>query len=117
MNTFELWMPISQAKPEVLDNMTWDETFRDSVRNAGLPARWLVEMDQVQKIRQARQEQMERMQKQAEMAAQADAAGKVGSVKEDSIVGRMLKDQQKAGAAGGLNGSQSNRAPTRGPLG
>ena len=104
MNTFELWMPIGQAKPEILDNMNWDEAFRDSVRNAGLPARWLVEKEQVKQIRQARQEEMERMQKQAEMAAQADAAGKVGSVKEDSLIGRALQKQEKAGA--GVNGQR-----------
>jgi Bacteriophage head to tail connecting protein len=115
MNTFELWMPISQGKPEVFDNVNWDETFRDSVRNAGLPARWLVEMEEVQQIRQKRQEEMERMQKQAEMAAQADAAGKVGSVKEDSLVGRALQEQQKAG--GGLSQTGANGRRPGGLLG
>jgi hypothetical protein len=99
-NQAEFWIPISQAKPEVLDNLNWDVAFRDTMRNAGLPARWLLEMDEVQKVRQARQEQMERMQKQQEMAAQADAAGKVGSVKEDSVVGRAFQKQQEAAGGG-----------------
>ena len=102
MNMFELWMPISEGKPEVLDNVNWDETFRDSVRNAGLPARWLIEAKQVEEIRAQRAEQMAQMQKQQQMAAQADAAGKIGSVKEDSLVGRALTQQ--------MNGNGQRRA-------
>jgi hypothetical protein len=115
MNTFEIWMPIAQAKPEILDNINLDQTFRDSVRNAGLPVRWLVEAEDVQKLRAARAEQMAAMQKQAEMAAQADAAGKIGSVKEDSVVGRMLQEQTKGAAAGAaagvVQGANGRRPP------
>ena len=102
MSVFEMWAPIVNIKPEVFDNVSWDETFRDSTRNAGLPARWLLEMDQVGEMRKQRQEQMEKMQQQQEMAQMADAAGKVGSVKEDSLVGRALGGVM----GGGQNGQR-----------
>ena len=98
MNLFEMWLPVAGQKPEILDNMNWDVTFRDSARNGGLPVRWLLEAEQVGEIRQARQQQMEEMQRKQEQMAMAEAAGKVGGIKEDSLVGRAL--------LGGANGVQ-----------
>jgi hypothetical protein len=78
-------------------------TFRDSARNSGLPVRWLLEADQVGKIREARQQQMEEAQKKAEQMQMADAAGKVGNIKQDSVVGRALTSMngQNGGAPPG----------------
>jgi hypothetical protein len=92
MNVFEMWMQSAQLKPEVLDNLNWDSTFRDSVRNAGLPARWLVEMDDVEKIRQQRAQQQAAAQQKAEQMQAAEAAGKLGGIKEDSLVGRAVQN-------------------------
>lgn len=92
MNTFEMWMPVAAQKPEILDNVNWDITFRDSVRNAGLPARWLAEADAVTQIREQRaQQQAEMQQKQDQMMA-AEGAAKLGGIKEDSMVGRMASN-------------------------
>jgi Bacteriophage head to tail connecting protein len=94
MNMFEMWMPvIGNMKPEIADNCNWDEIFRDSVRNAGLPARWLLEMDEVSQMRKQRAQQAAAMQEQAQQAQMMDSVAKVGSVKEDSLVGKVLKDQ------------------------
>jgi Bacteriophage head to tail connecting protein len=90
MAMFEMWSPVAELKPEIFDNANWDEMFRDSVRNAGLPARWLVEMDHVAEIRKQRAKQMEEQKKMMQQGAAADAIGKVGSVKEDSLVGKAL---------------------------
>jgi hypothetical protein len=93
MSMFEMWSPIAELKPEVFDNANWDAMFRDSVRNAGLPARWVIEMEMVQDIRKQRAEQQAEMQKMAQQGAMAESIGKVGSVKEDSLVGRALSQQ------------------------
>jgi hypothetical protein len=90
MGASEMWAPLFQIKPDVFDNLNWDITFRDTLRNAGLPARWLMPADQVAELRAQRQQQMEDMQKQQKMSMQADAAGKVGGIKEDSLVGRAI---------------------------
>jgi hypothetical protein len=101
MAMFEMWAPMAQIKPEVLDNAHWDEMFRDSVRNAGLPARWLLEMDDVGEMRQARAEQMAKMQQQQEGMMMAEGASKLGSVKEDSLVGRALSEKMNGRQPGG----------------
>lgn len=94
MNMFEMWMPVVQGfKPEIGDNINWDAVFRDSVRNAGLPSRWLMDDELVIKTRKARAEQQAEMQRQALDAQQAESIGKVGAVKEDSLMGKVLKDQ------------------------
>jgi hypothetical protein len=99
MSASEMWAPLFQIKPEVFDNLNWDVTFRDTLRNAGLPSRWLLEADQVGQMREERAKQQEAMQQQQQMAMQADAAGKVGGIKEDSLVGRALSSRM--GANGG----------------
>ena len=98
MNTVEMWSPLLQVKPEVMDNISWDMTFRDTVRNGGLPSRWLAEMEVVKKIREQRAQQQAEMQKKAEQAQMAETAAKVGGIKDDSLVGRAL-------AEGGANGA------------
>jgi hypothetical protein len=104
-HTFETWLPVVQMKPEVMDNLNWDETFRDNVRNGGLPKRWLLEMDQVADIRKQRAQQMEEMKQQQQGAQMADSVGKVGAIKQDSMVGQMLANAQ----GGGPNGKKPAR--------
>jgi hypothetical protein len=101
MAMFEMWSPMVQVKPEVLDNANWDEMFRDSVRNAGLPARWLLEMDQIGEMRAERAKQMAKMQQQQEGLAMAEGASKLGSVKEDSLVGKALTNAQNGRSPNG----------------
>lgn len=87
MNTMEMWLPVQQIKPEVYDNVNWDGTFRDSCRNAGLPARWLLEADQVGQIREQRAQQQAEMQKKQDQMMMAEGASKLGGIKKDSVVG------------------------------
>ena len=101
MAMFEMWAPIAQMKPEVMDNASWDEMFRDSVRNAGLPARWLLEQDEVGEMRKARAEQQAKMQEQQEAMMAAEGASKLGSVKEDSLVGKALTERANGKAPSG----------------
>lgn len=105
MALFEMWLPAAQIKPEILDNLNWDATFRDSVRNAGLPARWLPELADVTAIRDQRQKEIDAMKEQQQMAQMADSAGKIGSVKEDSLVGKALSNMAPA-LTGGQNGQR-----------
>ena len=102
MNVFEMWMPVIPNKPEVMDNVNWDATFRDSVRNAGLPARWLLEFEEVGKIRQQRAQQQAEMQQKAEQMQAAEAAAKVGGIKQDSVVGQAIQNAGTNGAPGPL---------------
>jgi hypothetical protein len=100
MNVLEMWMPVMAQKPEIADNPNWDEAFRDSVRNAGLPVRWLLEFDEVLKMRQARADAMEEQKAQMQQMQQAEMAGKIGGIKEDSMVGRAVANM------GGGNGAR-----------
>lgn len=99
MNVLEMWMPVMAQKPEIADNPNWDEAFRDSVRNAGLPVRWLLEFDEVLKMRQARQDAMEEQKQQAQQMQQAEMAGKIGGIKQDSMVGQAVANIGSANGA------------------
>jgi hypothetical protein len=99
MNTLEMWIPVAAQKPEILDNVNWDSTFRDSVRNAGLPSRWLLEAEEVGKMRQERAAAIEEAKAQAQQAQMADSASKVGSIREDSLVGKALQKGGRNGAS------------------
>jgi hypothetical protein len=100
MNVLEMWLPVAQLKPEILDNPNWDQCFRDSARNAGLPSRWLVEADMVAEIRDARQKAQEEMQQKAEQMQGVEAAGKLGGIKKDSLVGEAMKNGAPGMGAG-----------------
>jgi len=93
---FEMWSPIAEAKPEILDNWNFDRMARDTSRNTGLPADWLMDEEQMKEIRESRAKQQAEMEKQQQIAMMADSAGKIGSVKSDSLVGSAL-----SGALGG----------------
>jgi len=93
---FEMWSPIAEVKPEILDNWNFDRMARDTSRNTGLPADWLMDEEQMKEIRESRAKQQAEMEKMQSMAMMADAAGKVGGVKQDSLVGSAL-----SGAMGG----------------
>jgi Bacteriophage head to tail connecting protein len=90
MNVLELWLPVASQKPEIMDNVSWDQCFRDSVRNAGLPMRWLMDAEAVGKMREQRAQQQAEMQQKADQAQMAESASKLGSVKQDSLVGQAL---------------------------
>jgi len=104
--SFERWTPVVQAKPEILDNVNWDMAFRGSWRNDGAPADWLMDEGQMKDIRESRAKQQAEMEKMQNAAMMAEAAGKIGSVKQDSLVGGAL-----TGALGG--GQQQQKGQTK----
>jgi hypothetical protein len=89
--SLELLAPIMQMRPDVADNYDWDKIARDSARNDGLPARWLMPEDLVKEMRAQRAQEMARQQEMQQAAAMAETAAKVGSVPQDSVVGQALQ--------------------------
>jgi hypothetical protein len=69
-NALELFLPLSQLKPDVFDNLDSDAAFRDLSRSDGMPANYLLDEEQVVSLREARQKAQEQAQ-MAEMAMQA----------------------------------------------
>lgn len=69
-NALELFLPLSQLKPDVFDNLDSDAAFRDLTRSDGMPANYLLDEEQVVSMREARQKAQEQAQ-MAEMAMQA----------------------------------------------
>jgi hypothetical protein len=93
--TLEMWTPMIQARPEILDNLDLDTAFRDSTRNNNVPARWLMDSRKMAQVR-AQRAQQQAQQQQIEQAQQmADAAGKAGNIKPESTVGQMLSGAAK----------------------
>lgn len=87
----EMWVPYSELRPDVLDNFDLDAIARDTSRNSGLPARWLVPVKVREKMREERAKKRAEMEKQAQMAQMAESAGKIGAIKQDSLVGQGLQ--------------------------
>ena len=72
---FESMAPLLQVKPELLDNMNVDETFRYFHHLLDAPPQILNEQEQVDQERQARQEAQQQMM-EAEQAKMESEAGK-----------------------------------------
>lgn len=106
MRVSEMWLPYMEMRPELADNIAFDQAYRDSNRNAGTPERWLTDEKQMGEIRESRAKQQAEMEKQQQLALMAESAGKVGSIKQDSLVGGAL-----AGLLG--NGANGQGAPKR----
>jgi hypothetical protein len=91
MRTMERLAPLIPLKPEILDNFDMDNVSRDLGRNDGVPADWITDEDERDKMREERAAQMQAAQEQQNMMAQADMAAKAGSIKSDSMVGQALQ--------------------------
>ena len=81
MQTMDMFLPMSELKPELWDNLDTDAAFRDSAKNAGMPSRWLRDARETAQIRQERAdaqqqaaeaEQLDTMAKAAKNASAAD---------------------------------------------
>lgn len=90
MRTMERQLPLVEVKPDLLDNYDIDVAARDMALNDGVPADWLRPKETVDEMRQQRAQEQAQMAEQQAMMAQADSAAKVGSIKGDSAIGRML---------------------------
>lgn len=97
-HALEMQGPVIEIKPETLDNYDLDMIARDTARNFGTPSRWLVPVEVRDKIREERAKKQAELEKQMQIAQMAESAGKVGSIKQDSLVGK--------GLAGMLGGEQ-----------
>lgn len=84
-------MVVAQIRPEILDNFNFDRIVRDTSRNDGLPADWLMEDDEIQSIRKARAEAQAKAQQEQQMLMAAEAMGKAGGVKKDSMIAEQMK--------------------------
>lgn len=89
----EMLLPYAQIKPDMLDNYDFDEITRDMARTDGLPARWLMDEEQVAQTRSQRAQQAQQAMQAQQMEQTASALGKAGSVQNDSMVAQMLQEQ------------------------
>lgn len=94
--SLELHAPVMQVRPDIADNMDWDTSFRDTVRNAGLPERWLNPLQLINEIRKQRQQIAQQAQQQQQLSQMAESAGKLGSIKNDSALAGMLNGSRNA---------------------
>jgi hypothetical protein len=94
MRTMERIAPVVQIRPEVMDNYNWDRIARDTARNDGTPADWLMEEEEVATMREERQAQQAAAMEQQQMMAQAEMASKAGNIKTDSVIGQAIAQQQ-----------------------
>ncbi len=94
--TMEIVMPLSQVRPDILDNYDMDKIARDISRNDGMPADWLLPAEKVEQVRQARAQQAAQQAKVEQMGAMADAAAKAGSIPAGSPMAQQLEKAQAA---------------------
>lgn len=84
------FLPLAQVRPEIMDNIDFDQAARDFARNEGVPARWLKDVEAVAKTRQAQQEAAAQQAQLAQAEQAASALQKAGSVKQDSMISQQL---------------------------
>lgn len=89
----EIIAPISQMRPDVLDNYDFDRITRDLIRNDGVNADWMLPKEQVDAIREQRAAQQQAMMQAQQAEQMASAAAKAGSIKSDSMLGQALANQ------------------------
>lgn len=73
------FLPLVEINPGILDNLDIDRTFRDSLRNEGIPEDWLTDEDVIRQIREARQQKQQEEQQKMEQMAQVETASKAAS--------------------------------------
>ena len=86
---FESMAPLFQTKPELLDNMNTDETFRFFHHLLDAPAKILNTEEEVEQTRQERQEQMQAMQEAEEAKMQSEANKNVADANKANREGQV----------------------------
>ena len=89
--SMELLGPMAANRPDILDNFDLDTIARDSSRNDGMPADWLLDEDERDKIRDARAQEIQKAQEMQMALAASEAAKNAGSVKSDSALAGALQ--------------------------
>ena len=87
---FESMVPLFQAKPDLLDNMNTDETFRYFHHLLDAPAKILNPEEKVQEERQQRQEQQEQMMQAEQAKMESESAKNISEAqakKREGVIG------------------------------
>ena len=93
----EMQLPLVQIRPDILDNYNFDEIVRDGARNDGLPARWLMKVEDRDKARDAQAAAAQKAQQAQQAEMMAGALAKAGSVKQDSMLAQSMQGGQQPG--------------------
>ncbi|MGA0207749.1 MAG: portal protein, partial [Ilumatobacteraceae bacterium] len=72
LQTMDMFLPFSELKPELWDNLDADKAFRDAARNSGMPSRWIRDQRETDQLRAQRAE----AQAQAQQVEQAETLAK-----------------------------------------
>ncbi|GAT33287.1 bacteriophage head to tail connecting protein [Terrimicrobium sacchariphilum] len=91
--TLEGSLMLAQARPEVLDHYDFDRITRESARNDGLPADWLLPSEKVDEMRNARAQAQQAAQAQQSALLAAEVASKAGNIKPDSALAQAVQQQ------------------------
>jgi len=92
MRTMERIGPLTQLKPDLMDNFYLDVAARDIARNDGTPEDWIKPQEEVDEERQLRAEEQAKMQEMQEQQAQAEMAAKAGTIKNDSLIAKQMEE-------------------------
>ena len=74
LQTMDMFLPLSEIRPEIWDNLDADQAFRDSAKNSGMPERWLLDKRGTDALRQQRAEAQAQAQQVEQMETMAKAA-------------------------------------------
>jgi len=74
---WQIILPLTEAKPEILDNIDFDYMLREHAESVGTPAKMLRSSDSVAKIRGARQQAQAQQAQEQTMLNQTKSAGQV----------------------------------------
>jgi hypothetical protein len=97
VSSTEQWIasavPYAQFKPEIMDNVDFDEHIRNSARIRGVPAKILVDKDKIDETRQARAKSQQAQQMLAAAGPASEAMKNVaqaGAASRESQVGQSV---------------------------
>lgn len=79
------------GNPSVYDNFNWDEVVRNAALQNGMEAHALKSIQERDELREARAQAQQQAEQMQMAAAAADAAGKVGNIKQDSLLGSAIQ--------------------------
>ena len=90
LRSIEMFSPLVEVRPDILDNYDMDKIVRGSARNDGLPDEWIADEEAVAEIRQARAEAAQQAAQAEQAERMASAAAKAGSIPPESPVAQMM---------------------------
>ena len=81
----DMFLQFQELKPELWDNINFDNVVRDGARNAGFPVHWLLDPQEVQAVREARAEAAQRQTQLEQLETLAGAAQRAGRADSNNI--------------------------------